>query len=61
MGYSPWGRKESDTTERLHFTSLFTLHNEALTSYHKIMGMFTVYLERGDTLTHSLPSSCLLH
>ena len=19
MGYSPWGRKESDTTERLHF------------------------------------------
>ena len=22
-GYSPWGRKESDTTERLHFLSLF--------------------------------------
>ena len=21
-GYSPWGRKESDTTERLHFLSL---------------------------------------
>ena len=21
-GYSPWGRKELDTTERLHFTSL---------------------------------------
>ena len=21
MGYSPWGRKESDTTERLHFHS----------------------------------------
>ena len=20
MGYSPWGRKELDTTERLHFT-----------------------------------------
>ena len=20
MGYSPWGRKESDTTERAHFT-----------------------------------------
>ena len=20
VGYSPWGRKESDTTERLHFT-----------------------------------------
>ena len=22
IGYSPWGRKESDTTEQLHFTSL---------------------------------------
>ena len=22
LGYSPWGRKESDTTERFHFTSL---------------------------------------
>ena len=22
VGYSPWGRKESDTTERLHFTAL---------------------------------------
>ena len=22
VGYSPWGRKESDVTERLHFTSL---------------------------------------
>ena len=22
MGYSPWGRKELDTTERFHFTSL---------------------------------------
>ena len=23
VGYSPWGGKESDTTERLHFTSYF--------------------------------------
>ena len=23
MGYSPWGRKESDVTERLHFTYFF--------------------------------------
>ena len=22
MGYSPWGHKESDTTERLHFSGL---------------------------------------
>ena len=25
MGYSPWGRKESDTTERLHFHFHFHL------------------------------------
>ena len=24
MGYSPWGRKESDTTERILFSSLFS-------------------------------------
>ena len=23
MGYSPWGHKESDTTERLHFKGIF--------------------------------------
>ena len=23
VGYSPWGRKESDMTERLHFTLLY--------------------------------------
>ena len=22
VGYSPWGRRESDTTKQLHFTSL---------------------------------------
>ena len=26
VGYSPWGRKESDMTERLHFLSLFFLY-----------------------------------
>ena len=26
VGYSPWGRKESDTTERLHFLSLCQLY-----------------------------------
>ena len=30
VGYSPWGRKESDTTERLHFTSLRSLLQEDL-------------------------------
>ena len=27
IGYSPWGRKESDTTERLHFHFSFTYMN----------------------------------
>ena len=27
IGYSPWGRKESDTTERLHFSSVIVVSN----------------------------------
>ena len=26
VGYSPWGRKESDTTEQLHFTHFILYH-----------------------------------
>ena len=26
VGYSPWGRKECDTTERLHFTHFILYH-----------------------------------
>ena len=33
LGYSPWGRKESDTTEQLHFT-------------HKILSSGTVCVEK---------------
>ena len=29
VGYSTWGRKESDTTERLHCTSLYKTKNNA--------------------------------
>ena len=45
VGYSPWGHRESDTTERLHFTSLFKwfinsiYHIFALTS-----GIFSSYI-----------------
>ena len=28
MGYSPWGCKESDTTERLHFHFEFSVEKE---------------------------------
>ena len=31
VGYSPWTRKESDTTEQLHFTSLLPLKKEMAT------------------------------
>ena len=31
VGYSPWGCKESDTTERLHFTSAFVKHGRTRT------------------------------
>ena len=33
VGYSPWGRKESDTTERLHFTHVIELHGATQTPY----------------------------
>ena len=35
MGYSPWVPKESDTTERLHFASLFNLHVRCFTQNMK--------------------------
>ena len=34
-GYSPWGRKESDTTERLHFTSLHVVVQRKTTQHCK--------------------------
>ena len=33
VGYSPWGHKESDMTERLHFTSLHVSVNPKLLIY----------------------------
>ena len=30
VGYSPWGRKESDTTERLHFHFHFSLVSQTV-------------------------------
>ena len=43
VGYSPWGRKESDTTERLHFT----LHN--LSKYTHNCTIFLLDLTTVDT------------
>ena len=33
MGYSPWGRKESDMTERLHFTSVIFFNKNFSSDY----------------------------
>ena len=36
IGYSPWGHKESDTTERLHFTSCnISLYSIRLYFHHQ--------------------------
>ena len=35
MGYSPWGRKESDTTEQLHFHLLAPSAGRFYTAIHK--------------------------
>ena len=43
VGYSPWGRKEADTTEPLHFTSPGDLPNPGIkpASPALIDGFFT--------------------
>ena len=40
VGYSPWGRKESDTTERFHFTYIFQVNSSSsnnVPSYSEIL------------------------
>ena len=39
MGYSPWGRKESDTTERLHFHVVFLRYFLVIESLSQRLGM----------------------
>ena len=43
MGYGSWGRKESDTTERLHFTSH---HLTRQTLVGKVMSLLLNMLSR---------------
>ena len=47
MGYSPWGRKESDTTERLHFH----FHYITKRTFHAKMG--TIKDRNGMDLTEA--------
>ena len=56
VGYSPWGRKESDTTERLHFhffhfLSLWTFYALGLWLYLWIFWGFSEEFERHSFLS----------
>ena len=53
MGYSPWGHKESDTTERLHFHSSSQMKKsslEIITFSGQVKGMsyHVEHRDRGD-------------
>ena len=39
VGYSPWGRKESNMTEQLHFTSLHACVSHCFSSHQKFTGV----------------------
>ena len=45
VGYSPWGYKESDTTEPLHFTSLHSLLLKSFWCFPTSFTVFTVACE----------------
>ena len=45
VGYSPWGCKESDTTERLHFTSLCC-------TWRSLLCVLSCTTSRGKAINH---------
>ena len=56
VGYSPWGRKVSETTERLHFTmtSLNFTSLQALSPSTVALGICSLIYEfRGHNLVHN--------
>ena len=50
VGHSPWGRRESDTTERLHFTSLllFTYNGSLVPAEFYIDRSWVILLKRSE-------------
>ena len=58
MGYSPWGRKESDTTEQLPFLSLFGLEACGILSPQPKIEPIPPALE-GEVLITKLPGKSL--
>jgi len=58
VGYSPWGRKESDTTEQLPFLSLFGLESCGILSPQPKIEPTPPALE-GEVLITKLPGKSL--
>ena len=52
VGYSPWGRWESDTTERLHFTFHFHALDKAMATHSSVLA----WRIRGTGEPRGLPS-----
>ena len=52
MGYSPWGRKESDTTERLHFTLFLNMHRIYIL-HTNIQQSVKIVISRGEKYIQS--------
>ena len=55
VGYSPWGRKDLDTTERLHFLSVV----ECLLSMREVVGSMPTSSSFGEGNGNPLQYSCL--
>ena len=62
MGYSPWGHKELDTTERLHFHFTFIVLKGASVLISWLQSPSAVILEprkiKSDTVSIVSPSIC---
>ena len=52
MGYNPWGRKESDTTEQLHFHFSLSGVAQSRTQLKQLSSSSGYYLEK-DMASHS--------
>ena len=53
MGYSPWGRKESDTTERLHSLSAPLVKTKLGAGHHSlksIVNFFHLYANKAEKM-----------
>ena len=50
MGCSPWGRKESDTTERLHFHFSFSCFGEEMAIHSSVLSWRIPGMEESDGL-----------